>query len=98
MLDAALQHLPQSGTHIPVLLMCCSTYLGPMSAAVYLPLLQPDEDGTSELSSENKKKLGSETARIGRIYDRWAATARHIASTAAVYSLHCIYKLSDAEM
>jgi len=54
---------------MPALFNQCTTYLGPMSAAVYLPLVQLDKDGTAELSKENQKKVSNEAARIGRMYD-----------------------------
>ncbi len=48
----------------------CRTYIGPMSAAVYLPLVQPEEDGTRELSSSNAARVKSEVSRLGRIFNK----------------------------
>ncbi|GAX84389.1 hypothetical protein CEUSTIGMA_g11811.t1 [Chlamydomonas eustigma] len=59
---------------MPALYNQCSTYPGPMAAAVYLPLLQLDDqlhilNGESgDLNPENKERVRKEVERVGRIF------------------------------
>ncbi|KAF5826066.1 glycosyl-transferase for dystroglycan-domain-containing protein [Dunaliella salina] len=49
----------------------CKHYLGPIAAAILVPLVQPDREGTSELSARKLSLLNSERSTVGSIFSRF---------------------------
>ncbi|PNH12214.1 Glycosyltransferase-like protein LARGE [Tetrabaena socialis] len=55
---------------LPTLFNMCSSYTGPLSAAVYLALVQPDAQGGGALSSSNEAKVAEAVLQAESFFHR----------------------------